>query len=181
MQTSAWNSNMCVFIYSNVRFVALHVYFYYCCNMSAKITALLSKSLMNIECWDENNFLDLSWHEAHERVQGERQICVINTKSNLGCDFECLSRIENPIFSTSWRWFYQNFYSHQTKKFQGPRDQATFYDSQIIFECMTNAITRDFWLHVQQLSLSLDCISHWNSFDKSRLNVVEHINVIKVF
>lgn len=84
MQTSAWNSNMCVFIYSNVRFVALHVYFYYCCNMSAKITALLSKSLMNIECWDENNFLDLSWHEAHERVQGERQICVINTKSNLG-------------------------------------------------------------------------------------------------
>ena len=45
----------------------LIIYFYYCCNMSAKITALLSKSLMNIECWDENNFHDLSWHEAHER------------------------------------------------------------------------------------------------------------------
>lgn len=49
MQASALNSNVCTFIYSNVRFVAFCVYFYCCCNVSAKITTLLSESLMNIE------------------------------------------------------------------------------------------------------------------------------------
>ena len=145
MQTSAWNFNVFIFIYSNVRFMVLHVYFYYCCNMSAKITALLSKSLMNIECWDENNFHDLSWHEAHERGKFVLSMLCLT----LGVSVSASHALTIQFSALHGDDFIKISLAIKSKKFQGPRDQATFYDSQIKFKCVTNAITRDFWLHVQ--------------------------------